>query len=178
MLSWLWDRQQDYRQVLEHATLALELRRALGQPVREAQALNHMGWALAHLGEFDTARTHCEAALALMRRVGSQPRSEAFTLDALGYIAHQDGRHKEAIGYYQEALSLYGDAGHVRDIAETLDSMGHPYSALGEYEQARAAWRKALELYQQQGRDQAAGDVKDRIDGLDHLAGRDAQGGA
>jgi DNA-binding SARP family transcriptional activator/Tfp pilus assembly protein PilF len=165
ILARTWELQRDDRQALEHATHCLDLCRALGQPVREAQALNQTGWHLARLGDFDTARTHCEAALAIQRR-HSDPVNEPATLDSLGYIADHSGHHQEAIEYYQQALALLTDVGHSFNTANTLDRLGQPHAALGEYEQARAVWRKALQLYRHQGRDQAADRVQRQLDTL------------
>jgi DNA-binding SARP family transcriptional activator len=167
MLAWAWEQQRNDRQALEHATRTLHLRRALGQTVQEAQALNHMGWCQARLGDFDTARTHCEAALAMQRRHHDPSASgEAATLDSLGYIAHHSGHHQLAIEYYQEAFALIADAGHILHTAHVLDNLGHPHAALGEYEQADAVWRKALELYRQQGHDQAADRVQRQLEAV------------
>ncbi|MCC8242793.1 tetratricopeptide repeat protein [Saccharothrix luteola] len=58
----------DNRQAPAHARRALDLYRALGLPGREAVALNSVGWYAAGVGEYDTARDHCEAALILHRR--------------------------------------------------------------------------------------------------------------
>jgi tetratricopeptide (TPR) repeat protein len=172
MLNWTWEQRGDRQALehaLEHATRALKLRRTLGQPMREAEALNQMGWCLAHLGDFDAARTHCETALAMQRRAPNLA-GEAATLDSLGYIANHSGHHQQAIEYYQQALPLLAALGHTIHIAETLDNLGHPHAALGQYERARAVWRKALELYGQQGRDQAADRVQRQLDALDQPA--------
>jgi tetratricopeptide (TPR) repeat protein len=127
-----------------------------------------MGWHLARLGDFDTARTQCEAALSLQRR-HPDPLGEATTLDSLGYIAYHSDHHQRAIEYYQQALSLLAALGHIVHTADTLDNLGHPHAALGEHEQARAVWRKAETLYRQQGRGQAADNIQRQLDTLDHL---------
>jgi tetratricopeptide (TPR) repeat protein len=65
VLTRVWELRNDHRQALEHARRALDLFRGLGQPVWEANALNSVGWFAAHLGDYDTARTHCQQALTL-----------------------------------------------------------------------------------------------------------------
>jgi tetratricopeptide (TPR) repeat protein len=168
LLAWTWGQRDDREALgnaLRHAEHTLNLRRALGQPLLEAQALNQMGWYLAQLGDFETARAHCETALAIQRRI-HDPENEEATLDSLGYIAHHTGHHRQAIEYYQQALPLLADLGHVFQTAETLDDLGRSHTALGEYEQARAVWRKALELYRQQRRDEAADRVQHQLETL------------
>jgi DNA-binding SARP family transcriptional activator/Tfp pilus assembly protein PilF len=166
MLARCWEYQDDHRQALEHATRAFHLTSELGQQSWEARSLNQMGWHLAQLGEFDTARIHCEAALAIQRR-HRDPGEEATTLDSLGYIAHHSGRHREAIEYFHEALTQFAEVGHILHTAETYENLGHPHAALGEHDQARAIWHKALDLFRQQGRDQCVDRVERLLEALD-----------
>jgi tetratricopeptide (TPR) repeat protein len=131
--------------------------------VWEAESLNAVGWYAARLGQFDTAREHCQAALTLHRH-HHNPDGEAATLDSLGYIAHHTGDHHQALGdAYQ--------------VAYTLDRVGHPHAALGQHEQARTVWREALELYRDQGRDADAERVQRQLENLDDTgrAGADRQ---
>ena len=127
----------------------------------EAYALNAVGWYSAHLGDYDTARTHCEAALAMCR--DDNPYGKAHRLDSLGYIEHSTGHHDLAIERYQEALSLFRTVGSSYDSADTLDNLGHPHAALGQHEHARAVWRQALELYRRQGRAEDAERVQRQL---------------
>ncbi|GAB2966877.1 hypothetical protein GCM10027184_14330 [Saccharothrix stipae] len=60
-LAWAWDRRGDYRRALDHAGRALNLYRDLDQQGWEAEALNQVGWYAARVGEYDTARAHCQA---------------------------------------------------------------------------------------------------------------------
>lgn len=171
MLAWTWEQRGDRQALehfLEHATRTLDLRRALGQAAQEAQALNQLGWCLAQLGDFKTARTHCETALAMQRRE-PDPEGEADTLDSLGYIADHTGRHRRAVEYYRQALSLFADLGNVLLTADTLDRLAHSYTALGDHEQARVTRQKALRMYRQQGRDRSADRVQRQLDTFDHL---------
>jgi len=108
-----------------------------------------MGWYSAHLGDYVTARAHCDSALAMSH----DTYGKANRLDTLGYIEHHTGHYDLAIERYQEALSLFRTVGSSYDSADTLDNLGHPHAALGqhEHEHARAVWRQALELYRRQG---------------------------
>ncbi|WP_211768546.1 AfsR/SARP family transcriptional regulator [Kutzneria sp. CA-103260] len=163
VLGWAWRSQDNYPRALEHGTRLVDLSRTLGEPAREAAALNQRGYYLAQLGDFDAARTHCEAALAIQRSLDGVA-GDAATLDSLGYIAHHSGRHRQAVEYYQEALSRYRDRGHDVLVSEIHEKLGDAHAALGEHEQARAQWRKALELFRQQGRDQDADRVQRQLD--------------
>jgi len=166
-LTRAWELGGDDRLALEHARRALELFRALGQPTREADALNTVGWFLAGLGEHDTARDHCRAALTLHRRHHNLD-GEAATLDSLGWIEHRTGHHEQAVRHYQDALALRRTLGNTTWAADTLDHLGHPHAALGRHPEARAAWQEALELYREQGRTADAARVQHHLDALGH----------
>ena len=162
-------------EALAHALRALVLIRALGDnPVWEAWALNAVGWHATRLRRYDTAREHCEAALARYQE-HRDPAGEAATLDSLGLIDHLTGHHERAVrDCYEPAIALVRAVGHTYELSDTLDRIGHPHVALGRPDRARAAWREALELYRQQGRDADARRVRDQLDGLERGSGRAA----
>jgi tetratricopeptide (TPR) repeat protein len=133
---------------------------------KQPNALNTVGWYTARIGDYDTAREHCQAALTLRRR-HHDPSGEASTLDSLGYIDHRSGHHTQAIDHYHHALTLFRDLGNIYQVATTLDQLGHPHAALDQTEQARAVWQEALQLYQEQGRHDDATRVQHQLDNLD-----------
>ncbi|MGC0344232.1 ATP-binding protein [Streptomyces sp. SLBN-8D4] len=156
--------QPDGRQALDHARHARDLYRGLDQPIAEANALNAVGWYAALLGDHDeTAREHCQAALALFQH-HRDVAGQAQTLDSLGYIDHHSGHHHDAIQHYLQAISLYRELDNTFDTAETLDRLGYPHAALGQHDQARVVWREARDLYRQQGRDQEAERMERQLD--------------
>jgi tetratricopeptide (TPR) repeat protein len=166
-LSWVWEQRGDNRRALKHARRALDLCRSRDQPEDdEADALNAVGWYAAHLGEYDTARTHCQAALTLHRH-HHDLHGQADTLDSLGYIEYRSGHHQNAINLYHHAHSLRRDHGYTYEIANTLDGLGHPYAALGEHEQARTVWQEAWQMYREQGRTTDAQRVQQQLANLD-----------
>jgi tetratricopeptide (TPR) repeat protein len=162
-LAAVWDAQGDDKQALHHATCALNLYRALGQPVWEAQALNSVGWCAASLGDYASAREHCRAALDLHREHG-HVEGQAQTLDSLGYIDHCTGCHEQALDRYGQALDLYRALDDDFECANTLDHLGAAYAALGRTDRARAAWREAFELYQARHRLADADRMRRRLD--------------
>ncbi|HWO64642.1 MAG TPA: tetratricopeptide repeat protein, partial [Umezawaea sp.] len=122
------------------------------------------------LGEYDTARNHCRAALALHRE-HCDLTGEATALDGLGLIEHRTGNHHEAIHHYRQALALRRVLGNITEIAETLDRLGHSHTALDHPEQARAVWRDALGLYRGHNRDADALRVQRQLDALGPTTG-------
>ena len=150
LLSREWNRLGDGQRGLEHSMRALAAFRAVGPPLMEASAHIHVCWCHLVLGDYSTARSHCQAALRLVS--DTHPGLKAIAEDRLGYIAHHTGSHHQAVRHYRRALTLFRDIGHSYESANTLDNLGHPYVALGHHSQARAAWQEALELYRQQER--------------------------
>ncbi|OKI16291.1 transcriptional regulator, SARP family protein [Saccharothrix sp. CB00851] len=169
VLARAWGQRGDDRQALRHARHALNECRGLDQPAWEADALNTVGWYSARLGDYDTARDHCQAALTLHRR-HRHTHGEAYSLDSLGFIDHHTGRHHQAIDHYNHSLSLRRTFGYTYEVAESLDALGHPHAALGRHDLARGIWQEALELYRQQGRDADAERVQRQLDDLDKTA--------
>ncbi|GAA1285679.1 tetratricopeptide repeat protein [Saccharothrix xinjiangensis] len=86
-------------------TRAASASRAADQLAREAVALSQGAWCVARLGDRDTARGHCETALALHRRHHNR-ECEASTLAGLCHIDHSTGHHHEAIHRYHQVLAL------------------------------------------------------------------------
>lgn len=60
--------------------------------------------------------------------------------DCLGKAFQEAGDIKEAIPWYQKALS------HKGSVIEVLNSLGECYFKIGDKEQALRAWKKSLEI--------------------------------
>jgi tetratricopeptide (TPR) repeat protein len=134
-----------------------------------------VGLCTARLGDYDTAREHCQAALTLHQHHHNHA-GEASTLDSLGYIDRHTGHHTHAINHYHHALTVFRNLGNTYDTATSLDGLGHSHIALGQTEQARAVWREALQLYQEQGRLDDAARAQRQLDALDSDANEPPQG--
>lgn len=92
-------RADDDRPALAHAVRSLELYRDLDEPVWQATALNQIGVLSALTGEYDQARTACEAALVLHRQHGNRD-GEANTLGSLGRLSDGD----DAVRHFEQRL--------------------------------------------------------------------------
>ncbi|WP_158263015.1 tetratricopeptide repeat protein [Amycolatopsis sp. CA-128772] len=160
--SVMYEHQGNNQSALTHATRALELFRAVGDPVWEADTLNTVGWCAALLGRYDEARQHCRTAFAALRV--HHPPGAADALDTLGYIAHHTGQHTDALDYFRRALALYRDLGDIYHVPDTLDRAGRVLVTLDRNPEARAAWTEALTLYRAQHRIADARRVQQQID--------------
>ena len=154
--------QGDDQQALNHASSALEIYQAIGNPEWVDEALNAVGWYHAKLGHHQEALPYLEAALALHRR-NADREGEAAVLDSLGYLAHHAGRPRESQQYYRKSLAIRRALGHSYDEAGTLDRLGDAYAATNVH-RARHTWQKAVTLLQQQHRDTYADRVQRKLD--------------
>ncbi|GAA2611867.1 BTAD domain-containing putative transcriptional regulator [Dactylosporangium fulvum] len=161
-LALAWEHVGDYRQALTHAAANLRIRAALGNPAREAEALNALGWYHARVQDYEEAARYCHRALALCREQGYR-EGEAYTSDSLGYIAYHSGRPAPALRHYLDALRLRRELGDTYEEADTLVHLGDVYRAVGRTADALSAWREALALYEEQHRARQAASVLDKL---------------
>jgi DNA-binding SARP family transcriptional activator/tetratricopeptide (TPR) repeat protein len=164
-LTRVYELRGEHQRALEHAQHALQVFRELDLPVRQAIALNSVGWFQAHLGDHDAAHTHCAAALELAR-AHHHREIESTTLDSLGFIAGCRSRYAEALDYYRQALDVYRTIGNTNYEANTFDRIGQTHRATGDHDKARAAWRRSVELYRIQHRMADAQRVQRQLDDL------------
>ncbi|MEV4513438.1 BTAD domain-containing putative transcriptional regulator [Dactylosporangium sp. NPDC049525] len=158
-LALAWERVGDDRQALHHARENLRIRSRLGNPAREAEALNAAGWYHARVQEFEPAERYCRRALSLSQVHGFR-EIEAYTRDSLGYIAHHGWRPADALEHYRAALDLRRALGDTYEEADTLVHLADVLLTLGRDAEATSARRSALTLYESQGRTREAAALK------------------
>ncbi|MER5263527.1 BTAD domain-containing putative transcriptional regulator [Actinosynnema sp. NPDC002837] len=158
-MAWALERRGDVAGALEHALAQLALFRALGLPIRVAEALNDVGYRMAKLGDHVGAEAHCREALALNEELG-HVEGEAATSDSLGYIAHHHGRDADAVEHYRHALKLYRQLDNSYEEASVLRHFGDVLAAVGRHGEARDARQRALTLFRAQGRVEDADEVR------------------
>jgi tetratricopeptide (TPR) repeat protein len=73
---------------------------------------------------------------------------EAASLDS---AYHHLGRHREAVRYFEQALAINRELGHLYSEALDYDHLGDALDAAGDAALARDAWQRALEILGQLG---------------------------
>ncbi|MFJ1541981.1 AfsR/SARP family transcriptional regulator [Micromonospora chalcea] len=149
-LSMLHDRQRQPREALPHARRSLALYERVGGPLKQAVALNAIGWYHSQLGEHHDAITYCRRALALSEQAGSA-YGQANTWDSIGFAHHHLGEYEHAVDCFQQALALFADIGDRHAEGIVLDHLGDTWAAAGRADAARDAWRRSLALYEELG---------------------------
>jgi tetratricopeptide (TPR) repeat protein/transcriptional regulator with XRE-family HTH domain len=135
--------QRRYGEALYHATRALEVTRAAGDPPCQAASLNAIGWCHLQLGDYDAALASCQQALGLHRTLGDR-RSQAADLDSIGYAQLRIGRLAQAIACCDQAAELNRELGDRAGESEALIHLGDAYQAANRPDAAREAWQRAL----------------------------------
>ena len=85
---------------------ALGLYRDLGDPLGEAEVLNHSGTLCLKSGDPEQALAHHQRALDLARAVGG-PLEEARALEGTGRCALDKGDTATAVTEFRQALEIY-----------------------------------------------------------------------
>jgi tetratricopeptide (TPR) repeat protein len=109
------------------------------QPLSADLASAHasMGRGLVSLGELDEARRHLERSLAIRTSMGA--------LEDLGTIALKQDRFREAIAFYERALTLpHPELHHRFARAKVLRLAGDAYAGAGQATKAERRYRDAL----------------------------------
>jgi len=174
-LAWAHELREDDARALRHASRALTLFRATGNPVWESRMLTMVGWYHARLGSHREAQVHCEAALRAHRSLGDR-QGQIDALDTLGYVAHQMDDDRHAVELFDDAIRVCREIGHSYALADVLNHLGQSRAALGHHRCARDAWEEAADLYMTQLRAKAYATVREQLLELGRKTGPDTDG--
>jgi tetratricopeptide (TPR) repeat protein len=111
---------------------ALELLRDLGDPLGQAEALNHLAELSLRTSAAGPARDQHIRALAIARDLGASPE-EARALEGLGNSHLHDGNPGQAAEYLRQALAIYQRIGApaTQRVQETLQRHRLPSTTPG-----------------------------------------------
>ncbi|KAM3090539.1 CHAT domain-containing tetratricopeptide repeat protein [Phormidesmis sp. 146-35] len=135
-----------YTQALDVLLLAI---RAPGDLVDQGRALNAIADVYFSLGQYDTAKTYYNQALAVRQGVGDWLSYDR-TLQSLGRVSQVLKQLNQSQTYYQQALKgmtgrgdQTGKVSVFRGMAQLAAEQANPKQALSYYEQALATTRLA-----------------------------------
>jgi tetratricopeptide (TPR) repeat protein len=135
---------------LESYRQALDLFRAVGDRLGEANTLKAIGDVQRFKDENEAALESYRQALDLFRAVGSR-LGEANTLQAIGDVQQFKKENEAALESYRQALDLFRAVGDRLGEANTLKAIGFMKLDTGEGEAGLNALNEALALYLQIG---------------------------
>jgi tetratricopeptide (TPR) repeat protein len=117
----LYAKEGDYFHSAKYSALATDYEKDF------AEAYNNLGYALAHLGQYD------KALLAIDKSLAIKPESAA-TLDSKGFIYFQMGKYSEALVEYQKALKLDDSIGEIHlHVAQAFEKMKQIPESIASY---------------------------------------------
>jgi tetratricopeptide (TPR) repeat protein len=153
-LGWIRQRQRRYREAERLCRQAIAEGEETGELRAQARACYTLDWALFELGKFDEV-THSARALEIYRKLGDIEQ-EASVLNNLGGFAYWRGRWQEAISLYREAGACRKRAGNIAEVAETDANVGEILSDQGHLEDAEVHLRRAHRMWSSTGHREGA----------------------
>jgi tetratricopeptide (TPR) repeat protein len=133
-----WDTVTDEHRFIEGLEIldrAIEVARATGDIVREAQALSQRAWTLGQLTRHEEAIAVARAA-AVKAESGGDIRGQAIALRHAAWSLSRLGRHEETIALARDAAAKAESAGDIGEQAIALLYAVFSLSQLGRYQEA------------------------------------------
>ena len=140
----------DYPGAGEAHAQALEIYRALGHRLGEANSLHGLGRVRYLSGDYPAAHSTLTRALEIYRVLGHR-LGEASALAELARVGSVTGDFPEAEDAATQALEIYREIGHRQGEATVLGDLGVLRSLAGDYRGAGEATRMALDIYSRSG---------------------------
>lgn len=113
--------------------------------------LSANGQLQLYLSRYDSAMISFHQAVALYKQTGNL-RRQASSLSQIGDILSIQGKHREAIGYYREAVESLGDSPNPSLLGSYSNNLGLVYFRLEELDSARFCFDRSLTIAKQIGR--------------------------
>ena len=161
--------EYDSAGALWHAALSRAMAR--DDTASEARVRTWLGLLARKLGDYDMARDESERALALKHAIGLE-REIAKSCNALGLIAWDQSRPREALTWFECADSLGRRFGDARVVATAAANIPLQYVDLGDFAAARRGYAAAREAAHALGDPRILGNVLTNSAALDIQVGQ------
>jgi len=111
---------------------------------------DHLGQIFINRGDYFLARTNCEKAVEIARRIGQEQGLSA-SLGNLALAAHYQGEIEEAKQLHSESLEINKKLGNQRGAAAALHNLAVIAQGQGELGEARRLYGESLEINKKLG---------------------------
>lgn len=125
-----------------HYRRSIDLARACGASMLEAQSLDGLGHEHRRQGRLDEAKAAHQAAFELFAAAGSRV-GEGWALDGLGAVLVVQGRPIDALNTYRQALQAFEETDAQTGTISSRNGLGDALLALGRVEEASASYEDA-----------------------------------
>jgi predicted ATPase/class 3 adenylate cyclase len=131
------------------------LQRALvadnGGPSRERAEASEGAASLANdQGDFESATTYADQALALYRAIGDR-RGEAVSLLSLGIATERQAEYTRSIAYYEDGIAILRELGERHRLSKGLNGLGLALWHSGDAARGRALLEESLAIKRELG---------------------------
>jgi class 3 adenylate cyclase/tetratricopeptide (TPR) repeat protein len=142
-------RQGRRAEAIRWAQRAIEEAKASGEQEALASAYRTLDLSNVELGRYEDI-THYPLALAIYEDLGDLMESGTINND-LGAFAYYQGRWDDALGFYEQARTLWERAGDMAAVAITAANVAEILSDRGQLDEAERMGREALRIWQAVG---------------------------
>ena len=156
------------------ARVALTAAEHTGDTSGQAHAHQQLGYALAHLEDYDQAHSHLRTAIDLFGSLGDDVQRALVHL-GFGYLYDCQHADEKALDHAQHAIKLYRSTGHHAGEAVALSNIGWSQAQRGRYADALLHCRRALGLFQQAADRQGQAAVWDTLGYIHHSRAEHAE---
>lgn len=176
-MAFFLDRRGHWHDSAAVQRIALAAATRLGDTPAQAMAGRALGKACVWLTDYDQARVHLAASLALYQQLGDRD-GQARVHQSLLWVCEREARYAEALGHAEQALALFRATGDQAGQAAALNSVGWCHALTGNPQRARTFCQQALILNQEHGNRRSEALIWDSLGYAEHQLGNFAEAAA
>lgn len=143
----LWTSTGDYKRVESSLVEAADSAKQQGASLLLAQARARLCWVRIRVAKPEQAMRDCQEARQIYASVGDRS-GEANVLRLLGDLA-AGSDFQAAVNYYQRALAIEQEIGHLTGQAAVINQLAILYSRQGDHVAAKNSYEQALAIFRQ-----------------------------
>jgi tetratricopeptide (TPR) repeat protein len=130
----------------DHDPQLQELTKSMQKETAGPTGWFRLGRLMMKVAQFDKAQQVFE--MILDRTTNEEEKGDIYHY--LGWIKYDQGKHREAITYYEKSLKISQNTPHANhpNLASSYNNIGEAYRNMGEYSKTLSYYEKALEIYQ------------------------------
>jgi len=137
---------EEYAKAEEYLNKALELSRKIENKAIEASVISKLGLVYAGMGDHKKSLEHHLMSYELYEEVEPSPVVIALLLNNIGKQYHRLGKPKEAIPYFEEALSMGLEKSLPKNRAMFQANLSEVYLEVGELSKAKTYATNAFQI--------------------------------
>jgi tetratricopeptide (TPR) repeat protein len=126
---------------------AVRLAQENGALAWEYYAITTLAFALCKAGRHETAETCCQQGIEVSNRLGLFATGQAYLVGLLGDAYMGQGRYREGVKAFAQAMVEFKETGDLRGQALCLLKLGQAHIALGEQQRAAEVLQQCFPMF-------------------------------